>query len=137
MKRLALVLIPAALACQNPLMVRPDQDFTLAMGDRAVVRDAGFTLTFDSVPSDSRCPINALCITAGNAEVRLVVRFGPPGSAAPDLLLTLNTTIDPHAQRVGGFLVQLLALDPQPVAGQPPPMQYRASLRVSTLGAVP
>lgn len=137
MRALALVVLAAVLACENPLQVRADQEFSLPLGETAQVRDAGFSLTFLSVPSDTRCPINALCVAAGNAAVQLAVHFAPPSTLTPDLPITLNTTDDPHAARVGGYLVELLALDPQPVAGQPPPQHYRATLRVATLGAVP
>ena len=137
MRRSAWLLLLIAAACQNPLTVRPDQEFTLALGERVQVQDAGFELTFTSVPLDTRCPINVVCIAAGNAQVLLAVHFGPPQAFTPDLPLILNTTSDPRASRVGGYLVELLTLDPQPIAGQPPPKKYQATLRVGILGAIP
>jgi hypothetical protein len=137
MRLLSLALLTAALACDNPRQVRPDQDFTLTMGETVQVQGTGFGVTFVSVPTDTRCPINAQCVEAGNAQVELAIDFGPPGALTPDLLLVLNTTVDPHAMRVGGYLVQLEALDPQPVAGQPRKQPYRVTLRAITTGAVP
>jgi hypothetical protein len=137
MKPSVVFLLVAPLACRNPLDVRPSQEFTLALGERAQVQDAGFTLVFESVPSDTRCPLDVVCVSAGNAEVQLVLHFGPPQALTPDRPLILNTTEDPHALPVDGYMVELLALDPQPVAGQAPPMAYRATLRVDALGAFP
>jgi hypothetical protein len=133
----ALLLAGVVLACQNPMAVSADQSFTLDLGQTVQIRDAGFSLRFQSVPSDSRCPINAMCVWAGNAAVQLVAHFGPSQALTPDLPLILNTTIDPHALPVGGYLVELHALAPQPVAGQPQPRNYRATLRVTTLGRFP
>ncbi len=107
------------LACGSSIVVAVNQEFSLQQGQTAEV--AGFTITFRGVANDSRCPIGVFCITAGNAEVQLLV----------DSVITLNTNHVPESATLGSYDLQLIELTPHPDrTGVHEP--YRARLRLST-----
>lgn len=74
--RLVLLAVIAVwtLACDNPS--GPDAavgaPFQLKAGEAATV-PANAKLRFDTVKSDSRCPIDAVCITAGDATIAVTL----------------------------------------------------------------
>lgn len=130
MRLLSIFLVAAGFACQDPMAARVGQEFTLTLGEQVRIADANLTIGFHNVPSDSRCPINAMCVWAGNAVVVLGVHVGPPDARPPDLQVILNTFLDPRAAPIDGYVLQLIRLTPEPVAGQPQPKPYRATLRL-------
>ena len=100
-------------------------------GERKLV--VGQTVRFDKslrvkllkVSKDSRCPINARCITAGDAEVLLEVKVG----AKKPEIVTLHTHDEPRYVvfsalpdgMIGipkSYTVKLKNLTPQPIAGK-------------------
>jgi hypothetical protein len=131
--RLATVLICllAVAACaESPTgpTVSLDARFTLAPGETASVSGRGVRLRFDGVTGDSRCPADALCITGGDAIVK-VVADGASGSATLDL-----HTGDASRASVtyGGVKVTLVELSPYPFSSRTiAPGDYRATLVVS------
>jgi len=99
----------------------------LAPGQSSEVGQA--RLQFDRVVSDSRCPINALCIAAG--ETIVAVTFSVNGRGASDEL----SLVDPARRTItrGGIVLELAGLSPFPVAGQTiAPGDYRATFGLST-----
>lgn len=87
----------------------------LSYGDSLRIRDNNITLVFSGVPQDSRCPINAECIWAGDATVSLQMIF--PGKEVP---LELHTGLSfRNKQIIGNYLVSLVSLEPNNIAGKP------------------
>lgn len=117
-----------AAACVEPSTEVPlDQDFELAVGRTVAITGTAQRVTFDAVPEDSRCPIDAVCVWAGNARVSLRVT-----EAGTDSSVALNTGLEPRSATVGGIRLELRALTPAPRADTPtPPDAYRATLRVT------
>ena len=80
-KRCVVVLAVAALGCGGNVLAPGEvpygQPFDLKVGESARVGDDRVGVTFEAVKSDSRCPIDAICITAGEAVVAL--RFSVDG----------------------------------------------------------
>ena len=119
----------AAFGCSNP--AGPDQvalatPFDLAVGHTAELPD-GFRLQFDSVPADSRCPLDALCISAGDATVVLNARDG--GASVP---LELHTTAGFQIS-YSNHTIRLTSLQPYPRSDrQPRSIDYVATLVVTT-----
>lgn len=132
--RLAAVLLCllAATACdESPTgpTVSIDSRFTLAPGETASVQGRGVTLRFEGVTGDSRCPGDAVCITGGDAIVK-VSASGDGGT----LSLELHTGDTSRASvTYGGVTVTLVELQPYPFSSRPPivPGDYRATLVVS------
>ena len=92
---------------------RIGEEFDLQLSETAYIADTRLTIRADSVPEDSRCPENAVCVWAGNARVSLTLRDGPNTGAAE-----LNTTLEPHAVTRWGYAVRLVDVRPNPRAGQ-------------------
>lgn len=127
--RPGVALLALALGCagNTPTAVSPGTEFQLAPGETAAVRETPLTITFRSVAEDSRCPIDVVCIRAGNARVRLEVREN--GTAHE---VALNTGEDPRSAAFGNLTVRLTSLLPAPRAAAPAaPGAYRAGLRVA------
>ena len=87
----------------------------------------GTTITFQRVVSDSRCPLNAMCVWAGDATAEFTVAARGVQSTYQ---LQLN---DPSKRSVThqGAVIEFQSLDPLPMSGQPTnPSSYRAKIEV-------
>jgi hypothetical protein len=117
-----------ASGCVEPSTQVPlDQDFEIAVGQTVAITGTAQTLTFEAVPEDSRCPIDAICIWAGNARVSLRVT-----ETGKDSSIALNTGSEPRSVTLGSLRLELRALLPAPRAATPtPPDTYRATLRIT------
>ena len=81
MKRLPLaILFIVILGCDKNAPVAPGltqirlgEAFTMRPGETAYSSDGMFTLRFDSVLEDSRCPEGMMCIWAGQAVIALTI----------------------------------------------------------------
>jgi len=102
------------------------QSFELHPGTSAVLSD-GLKVTFDGVRADSRCPMDVVCVWAGDATVALRLSQ-PPATQAERALHT-----DPagaEAQYLS-YVITLVALAPYPRSDrQIRPDDYVATLRV-------
>lgn len=128
------VMVGGIFACtplvteQATVKARLQESFTLSVGEVAEIQDESLRVRLDSVPEDSRCPINALCIWAGNARVRLSLTKG--GSQQQQV--ELNTTLEPKIAPYLAYSVQLASLTPLPLAGESPQnRKYQATLAIS------
>lgn len=133
MKRNTLLLLPALSllsACWDAAGPRREvalgQPFELAVGESAELDAGALRLSFVGVTNDSRCPIDVVCIVAGEASVRLRVRL----RARPEELLELTTPGSPRA-RADAYEIEVQSLLPAPRAAMPtPPEAYVAGLIV-------
>jgi hypothetical protein len=128
---LATVVVACSLSCgcaAHPSQPsRPlGQPFELRPGTSAVLAD-GLRVTFDAVKSDSRCPLDALCVQAGEAVVGLTLTQSSGGEAAREVRTT------PSLSEVSylSYIVKLVALAPFPRSTQQiRPEDYVATLTV-------
>lgn len=131
MRRSQLLLMAGvALGCarHQPQEIAAGREFELAVGQRAALA-AGPAVTFAAVVEDSRCPIDAICIQAGRAVVRLSLAAG---DRTRDLLLM--TRDGAAADTVESLEIRLLTLLPAPRAAAPTPADsYRVTLRVDSI----
>ena len=127
MLRTAFVIALLALtACTSgPASPTPiDRQLTLAAGESTQVA-AGLSMRFVGVPADSRCPGDAICVSAGDATVRLEV--SADGGRVERELHTGSRQPVSHE----GATIELVSLDPYPFHTRPiQPADYRATLRV-------
>jgi hypothetical protein len=102
---------------------------TMTPGQRTSVDGTNLTLQFTGVSSDSRCPADALCITAGEA----LAVFEATMSARGGVRLELSTLETRRAVAVGDYRVELRGLDPYPFGSLPriQPSDYRATIEVT------
>jgi hypothetical protein len=105
------------------------QPFELRSGASAIL-DGGLTIAFDRVVSDSRCPLDALCLAfhAGDAVVAVSISQSAGGSVGREL----------HTDTAGSevaylaYSIKLLALAPYPRSDrQIRPGDYVATLVVA------
>jgi hypothetical protein len=123
-----LCLAACAPAASGPLQVKTGEPFKLSPGESATTESGDLTITFNSVTGDSRCPSDALCIQAGEAKVSLSMQ-----SSGGNLDAELSTAGGDTSQvESGGYLVQLVNLEPYPISSQPiAPESYEVTLVVS------
>jgi hypothetical protein len=102
------------------------QPFDLKAGTSAVLVD-GFKLTFDRVTEDSRCPLDAICVRAGEAIVVLTLSQ----SNAAEAQRELRTTPALSEASYLSYVIKLVALLPYPRSTQQiRPEDYVATLTV-------
>ena len=131
MKRVLLgICLLAATACLNQSPVAPETPLQVVLGpgEQADVPGAGARIGFEGVTGDSRCPGDAICITGGDAIVRVTVTPAR-GSSVNYELHTGDMTPVTH----GALTIALVELAPYPFSSLGPidPKDYRATLRVS------
>ncbi len=118
----------AAVSPQSP---SSDRDFELRAGATARIDGSDLAVRFDDVPKDSRCPVDVLCITAGDATVALFVT----GGGVTDASHELHTLDGPSEARHGAWNVALVRLEPRPVSTRKLARgDYVVTLRVSQAG---
>jgi hypothetical protein len=89
----------------------------------------GVSVTFDSVISDSRCPLNAVCIQFGDARVKffIVTKNGPRRAVELTLVEPATNTV----RADNGATILFSGLLPYPEAGHTfNPAAFRASVQV-------
>lgn len=84
----------------------------LAYGESATLGSGGARITFRAVEGDSRCPINAVCVWAGDAHIRLA---GIDAAAGTMIDLHLHTRLEPRSAEFADFRIELLEVAPAPV----------------------
>jgi hypothetical protein len=102
------------------------QPFDLRAGVSAVVAD-DLRVTFNGVRSDSRCPMDAVCIQAGEAIVALTL--SPSAAAAVERELRTSPGLSEVSYL--SYVVKLVALAPYPKSTQQiRPEDYVATLSI-------
>jgi len=102
--------------------------------------DDGLSIRFLSVKKDDRCPINAQCVTAGDAEILLRVKVGTSKAR----VVSLHTDAKPNRHIFAvkypkgmmgipkSYTVSIASLNPLPYAGRKTPQgDYRLRLRIA------
>jgi hypothetical protein len=99
--------------------------FEMKIGETIGVGD--LRLTFRSVDGDSRCPIDAICVWAGDAEIALKIEQGSQAAVA-----ALHTTLEPKKTEWNGYTIALVSIAPsRNSATALDPKDYRAQLVVT------
>lgn len=141
MRHLSIALLTAALAaCSSNSTTGSDakmqtsqtvtqrevgRAFEMKIGESFAINDV--KLTFRSVDADSRCPIDVVCVWAGDAEVALKIDQGSQSAVA-----SLHTTVEPKKVEWNGYTITLVTLTPVGQASKPvDPKDYRAQVLVS------
>jgi len=68
-----------------------------------------FTIHFNRVIADSRCPMDAICLWAGNGEVELNLSYGRSTER-----IVLNTYLNPKEHTFRNYKISLKELRPYP-----------------------
>ena len=109
------------------------QQFVLRAGQTASVVDERLVITFVKVSQDSRCPLNVMCVWAG--EARVMIQVGLNGQDMGQQELVLSAGGSPAAISLDKYHLQLLRLDPYPTTAGVAPGDYTATMLVDKAGA--
>lgn len=127
-------ILSANLPRQGQVSTGLGEPLQLACGQSIRLEEVGIELAFVAVEEDSRCPKGAQCIWEGRAVAAFTLVT--EGGTALSFSLELRAGHPEGAvAEVGGYRVELCAVEPYPVLGQPPvPTElYVATLVVSAL----
>jgi hypothetical protein len=101
--------------------------FELRAGETSALPN-GLTLTFHAVRQDSRCPIDAICVSAGDAIVAISV-MRATGTREPH---DLHTDRRASSLRIDGLTLALTELRPYPRSDrQTQPGEYVATFLIN------
>jgi len=105
-----------SLSCGTGRDTTPElgESFALPEGDVVQIADEQVFVQFLGVASDSRCPVESTCISAGDITIKL--GFTADGNATDDLLISnvYGTTTNVEAQ---GYTVSLSDVTPHQRTG--------------------
>ena len=111
------------------VFARTPETLVLKAGQQKRSKVSGLTVKFVSVTEDSRCPIGANCVWAGNAKVRVAIT-GTRGSKT----FEFNTSMGPKGDSWEGWSITIDSLTPEPRAGKPTdPRHYQATFSIVRL----
>ena len=104
-----------------------DQQVAMAPGEEMVLAD-GTRLRFVAVIEDSRCPMDAMCPTMGEA----VVQFEVETAAGQHERVDVSFEGEPVRASVHGYVIEVTEVQPYPMASQPAaPGDYRVGASFS------
>jgi hypothetical protein len=122
---MAFIWLSAALA--GPAKVSIDKELSLGIGQAASIEGEKLVIKFKSVLEDSRCPVNAVCVWAGNGKVE----FDILDIDGQNKTVILNTEDEPKAIILKGHKLTLVSLNPPRIDGVSiSPGDYSVTLRV-------
>jgi hypothetical protein len=102
------------------------REFTLRVGETAMVDDTSLRISVDKVADDSRCPVDVQCVWEGDATVSVAI----VDTAARSYALHTSGRFEREVTH-GAYHVALVRLDPVPRSTAPvTPSDYRATLLV-------
>ena len=131
MRSIAAAILMLAMSCDSNVAgptrrAAIGQSFELRVGETATLEEEGLTIGFTGVTNDSRCPIDVVCIRAGDATLRLTLRRAPQ----PATVVEVKTPGLPDAV-YDGYSIEVRTLLPAPRAATPTdPNSYIATLVV-------
>ena len=97
---ISLVAVSYAAAKPSNVSIRVGQQKTVS----------GLRIAFTEVVEDSRCPIDAICIWAGNAKVKITVAKGRKKAET----FELNSNLDPQSIDSNGYQIKFISLTRKP-----------------------
>jgi hypothetical protein len=126
----ALFYASVGLGCASnpaqPSQLEPGQPFELRSGTSAS-SPAGLKITFHGVTTDSRCPMDVVCVWAGDAIIAVSLSQTAGGQAERELHTTPNGSEATYL----AYSITLVALAPYPRSDrQIRPEDYVATLTV-------
>ncbi len=126
---LEIILMLVTGSCNKEMnTIAPDQTFELKYGETKIKADYGLSIRLDSVLNDSRCPSKAVCVWAGNVEVRFV--YLKDNNSVKFILNTLPSFRTDTL--INGYRIKLINLFPYPeIAGIINQEDYKAEVRIT------
>jgi len=126
----AAAILAAIVGCapvEMAIVAEPGVEFSLSVGQTAVLNGGGPRITFRQVSEDSRCPTDVTCVWAGDAKIEITIsRNGSDDTKVVSLTPPNNETSS------GDVRIRFVGLAPVPrQADADKPKAYVAQLVVS------
>jgi hypothetical protein len=113
----------------TPQQAQVGDTVRLKLGSSARIGTTGITVTFAAVQGDSRCPIDAICVWPGDAEVRIDFRT----ASQPKSSAQLHSFTDPKLVEYNGYVFRLVEVAPARKASETPRLEdYVVALEVTS-----
>ena len=108
-----IALIWSIPASAGPAKVSLDKEFSLGIGQSASIDGEKLVIKFKAVLEDSRCPINVVCVLAGNGKVEFEVH----DIEGQNKTIILNTDDEPRLATLKEHKLKLVSLNPPRIDG--------------------
>ena len=108
-----IALIWSIPASAGSAKVSLDKEFSLGIGQSASIDGEKLVIKFKAVLEDSRCPINVVCVLAGNGKVEFEVL----DIDGQNKTIFLNTEDEPRLSTLKGHKLKLVSLNPPRIDG--------------------
>jgi hypothetical protein len=105
--------IGLSAASAGPGNVLIDREFSLGIGQAVNVEGEKLVIKFKAVLEDSRCPVNVVCVWAGNGKVEFEIL----DIDGQNKTIILNTEEEPKAVTLKVHKLSLISLNPSRVDG--------------------
>lgn len=108
-----LLLLTAIMACKTE-DVFLGEDYELALNETVDFAAGGFTILFDEVTEDSRCPTGVECFWEGRAIVQLIVA---EGTDSTDIQLATYNSVNLDSMLIAeyqNYSIELKEVNPYP-----------------------
>lgn len=104
-------------------LVSLEQEFILQQGQVASIPPGTFSIRFDSVGADSRCPTDVVCVWDGDAAVHLTVL-----KSTGERQVVVHSSLEPKSFTEGSVRVSLLKVTPENLSTRAIPQgEYRVT----------
>jgi hypothetical protein len=104
--------IAACSPVETAIVAEPGVEFSLPVGQTARLNGNGPRITFTKVREDSRCPIDGVCIWAGDAKIELIV-----SQNGSDDTKVISLTAPNNETTSGDLRIRFVGLAPAPKLG--------------------
>jgi hypothetical protein len=113
-----LVLIAAAgcATVDTAVVASPGAEFTLQVGKTAAISGTDYKITFNRVTEDSRCPVDVVCVWAGDAKIELAIAR----NSAPADVHVISLTPPNSEVTAGDLKIRFVSLAPNARQSEPP-----------------
>jgi hypothetical protein len=124
-----LAIAASCATVDTAVVAEPGATFSLPVGATAAVSGNSARITFNRVTSDSRCPIDVVCVWAGDAPIELTIaREGSTEARTLSLIAPKNEVV------VGDLRIRFVGLTPAAKQSEPPATRaYVAQLVVTPI----
>ena len=100
-------------ASADPANALIGKEFSLGIGQTANIEGEKLIIKFKAVLEDSRCPVNVVCVWAGNGKVEFEIL----DIDGQNKTVTLNTEEEPRVTTLKGHNLKLISLNPLRIDG--------------------
>ena len=117
-QRFKYIFVIIAFICSSATSADPakaliGKEFSLGINQTVSIEGEKLVIKFKAVLEDSRCPVNVVCVWAGNGKVEFEIL----DIDGQNKTVTLNTEEEPRVTTLKGHNLKLISLNPLRIDG--------------------